>query len=216
MQACDDRAIGSSVRSSYVSAPCPVVICPYLCTSEASRSPAPSLSPPWCPVNAVWPVFAECGVVFGVVFGLCSRVRVFAERCHEINSVCRTRVRRFGEPLRLPRCCSRSSCGARGTILLLLLLILILLILLLLLLILILILILLLILGAGAGPPSWPHRWNSKPPTHIYIYIYMCMCIYIYIYMYTVYMHTFIYVYIYIYIYIYIDPTPRDLVSWRF
>ena len=34
VRAYDDRAIGSFVRNSYVSALCPVVICPYLCRSE--------------------------------------------------------------------------------------------------------------------------------------------------------------------------------------
>ena len=34
VRANDDRAIDSFVRKSYVSTLCPVVICPYLCTSE--------------------------------------------------------------------------------------------------------------------------------------------------------------------------------------
>ena len=37
VRAYDDRAIGSFVRNSYVSTFCPVVICPYLRTSETSH-----------------------------------------------------------------------------------------------------------------------------------------------------------------------------------
>ena len=41
VRAYDDRALGPFVRNSYVSTLCPVVICPYLCTSEARHVVAP-------------------------------------------------------------------------------------------------------------------------------------------------------------------------------